>query len=762
MRAATTSRETAYEYSGYLSTILYKPDAAARDSLDAVVFTAEDLAQWRLEDLPWATEWQEVPVRRLAAEQGVRIEGDFRDVAAIDSLSPTDPRYWAPLSSLGTGDDRFPVDASRYPIIEVTYRCTSPNAHPTWMWTYDGGSHFGALPKTTQWRTVARCVQYFGFPPEVASLTLRLYSPTRTVESLEVASIRFRAMSPTEKEAIENSYRDLESRKPPKHFPVLDEFMPLGVYMDAESSKRLAEMLGISAGEYWELVMQDMVAHHHNCIALAHVDNLSVAEWSDLLTLARAYRIRFLARHEYPLAGPEESQRRVIETHVRPYADEPAIFARTFSGEPVDNDIQQVLRAKDRIQQADPNHPVALIARYPNSYPLYAPFFEASGTGHFVSRRPWDLGQMVSKHVPLGRAQQFWVAAAAFMYPTQTPQWSTCPQMRLMVNLAFANGARGWYTYSYHNDPVWLRGRVLRTLTGPFLTFSDLWSELMQRMKLYSAIAPLILQARPETTMDDWFIESFAIETKGEAAPGIPTIRQFHLRGPDYSLYYTVSNNVRDMVGVNYRLPNGLTVYDLTAFVRTRHWTPAPRDGHLEMFPGQAQILLVAKESDYAAWREVVARRLIQEDLQKLKLNLALAHAYRLDYAPIEKLVSKEDLGADPADLEAVHGAKDALLNLVYDATALANARSKLIEASSVVCACDGALCRLMSAGLVDRAHELGLRVIPLAREFTGLRLELNQGRAEAILDQCDDLSKRALALLAEIRQEFQDQRPPA
>lgn len=748
-----------YEYLGYLSTILYKPDPQVRDRLEKIEFGPDDLLRWHTKDSPFATEWQQVPVTKKRTEEGVEIKADFRDVLSIDSLSPDDPRYWAPLSTMGLEDERFPVDACRYPIIEVTYRCTSERAHPIWMWTYDGGSHFGALPPSQEWHTVVRHVQHFDFPSQIDDVVIRLYSPTRTVESMEVASVCFRAMSETESEAWRKSRVQLEERHVPKRFPLLDEFMPLGVYMDADTAKRLADMLGISAQEYWELVMEDLVGHYHNAVALAHVDRLKPEEWRDLLALGESHGVKFIPRHEFPVGGSEEEQRRVIETHIKPYADSEAILARTFSGEPIESDFHDVLAAKNMMEEGDPNHPVAIVARYPNAYPLFAPFFSASGVGYFTSRRPWELGKVVRTHAALSDAQQFWVAAPAFMYPTQTPEWSTCPEMRLMVNLAMANGARGWFAYSYHNDPVWLRGRVQRTLTGPFLTFSDLWAELMQRMKRTSALAPLLLKARPEDEMDDWFVGAITSETDEEPVEGVPPISHFHLRGPDYSLYITVSNNIRDMAGVDIQIPrNALKnqeIYDLTTYVRARTWETVKPEGHLEMFPGQAQILLAASPERCAHWHEVIASRLIESDLRKLQSNLRLARQYTLDVADVERKLDRAENGSSLEDLETVHAAKDALLNLIYDAPAIREARSKIIEASAAVCACDGTLCRLMARGKKDRAEELGKEVVPLAREFTGLRLEIRRGNGLGVVKLCEDLCQRSLALLGRIRAEI-------
>jgi hypothetical protein len=96
--------------------------------------------------------------------------------------------------------------------------------------------------------------------------------------------------------------------------------------------------------------------------------------------------------------------------------------------------------------------------------------------------------------------------------------------------------------------------------------------------------------------------------------------------------------------------------------------------------------------------------------------------------------------------------ARDELLGLIYDSPSIFAPRSKLIEACAAVCACDGSLCRLLGRGKVDIARQWGFKVIPLAREFTNLRLELRRGKGDAIMGQCENLALRAHSLLAEIR----------
>lgn len=748
-----------YEYTGYLETILYKPDPSVRDSVDSIVFGPEDLYAWHTEDLAFTTEWRGIPVRKIKTDDGLKLEGHFQGVMAIESLSSDDPRHWVPLTTVDLKDGRFPIDTNKYPIVEVTYRCTSEFAHPTWMWTYEGGSHFGALPKSQEWHTVAKNIQHFGFPAEIDNMIFRLYSSSRSSESFEIKSLLFRSMTPEEREAVDRNFSSLESKIPTKTAPILDEFAPLGVYMDAETSKRLAQDLEISIDEYWDFVMEDLVTHNHNAIALAHVDRLSTAEWDTLLGKCKANGIRVMPRHEYPLDGSDEDRQHHIDTKIKPYANSDAIFCRGFSGEPMETSFHKIIEAKEAIEAADPNHPVGLITRYPNAYSLFAPYFQASGIGHFQTRRPWDVGQMVRSHVPLSKGKQFWVAAATFMYPTQTPEWSTCPEMRLTLNQAIANGARGWFSYSYHNDPLWTQGRVQRTLTGPYLSFSDVWSELAHRMRYAHALAPLLLEASPEETVDDWYLQAVSTDTDDIPEPGVPTISNFQLRGDNFSLYCTINNNVRDMASVNLNIPKnaapGMEIYDLSEYITTQEWAPLERQKHVEMFPGQQLVLLVASPERCRHWRDSMAAQMMQVDRAKLNYTLDMAKRSGLECSSIEDALNEIGNDAHPEKIGVVNRARASLTDLLQKETSLAELQTNLYHARAAICGSDGAICRLMERGKVDIARNLAQGIAPIAAEITHLRLELKSGQGAQHLESAEDLKQRALRLLELIRYEY-------
>lgn len=742
-----------YEYSGFLKTVLHAPDPEATQSLASVVFTADDIARWSFQDLASDPEWQHVPVTSRRTEHGLRLEGRFSDVRQIDNLAADDPSFWVAAGTLNWRDDRLPIDLDRYPIAELTYRCTSSNARPAWVFTYAGGVSFDGLTPTQEWRTIARRIQHYGFPRTADGIILRLYSISRTIESFEVESIRFREMTPEEADACREFELGHEQAHPVKHYPILDEFMPFGCYMDAGSSKRLAAMLGISLQEYWALVLEDMARHHHNAVALEKIDRFNPEEWRDLLEQIQKYDIKIAAMYDLPLSSPPAYVGEFVDTHIRPYANNPGILSWSLYNEPPEHGFNNLMQAKPLIEQADPNHPMAVLMRDPNSFPLFSRFFSASGIAQYGSHSPWQVGDMVRTHLPLSRGQQFWFIAPAFIYATDTPEWHTCPEMRLMMNLAFASGAKGWFTYSYHNDPIWVRGSCQRSLTGPFLTFSDLWSELSARVESFNALAPLFLNSHPEWCFEDWFISESVAHANAGLPERVSPASMFRLRGKNEELYGLLSNDIREMTTLHTNIlppaAKGLCVYDLSDYIHTRVWKPMTAKRHLEMFPGQVHLLLVAEPDVCEHWHEVIAQRLITSDRRQIRYDLDLAQAYGLFPDGAESLIRAES-DDDPA--RPTRAARDALLDAIYQAPQLCEPRSKLIEASASICACDGSLCRLLGRGKADQARQLGFKVIPLARELTHLRLELRRGRGSDIVEHCGNLTARALDVLTEIR----------
>lgn len=746
-----------YKYAGFLKTVLDKPDPEGRDAAEYVEFTAADFAHWNLVDDEADREWQTIPAERKAGEGGVSLVGHFEGVRPIDNLPSSDPSFWVSLSSRRTPDSRFPIDLNRFPVAEITYRCASVSARPAWTLSYYGGVHFDGLEPVQSWQTVARLVQHHGFPSHILHCTFRLYGTKRRTETLEIQSIRFRGLSAREHEAC---YGPASGRNPapkPAHYPLLDDFLPLGVYMKAGTAKRMAECMEISFRDYWRLALEDVARHHHNSVAIEEIDRLSQSEWREVLGLAESYGIRVLAHHHWPRSEFQSEKAKFIERDIRPYADSPSILAWAIQDEPPSQSFKMHMDAQPLLHEVDPNHPMAVILREPTNFPLFAPHFPICGISHFKSHVPWELGDTLKAHYHLADGQHVWVVAPAFVYATDTPEWNTSPEMRLMINLGFAHGARGWFSFAYHNDPIWVQGNTQRSLTGPFLNFSDNWSELGHRMERFSALAPLFLHAKP---LDEAPLNCFQITWEEQRATqrpaGMPAIQWRWLAGGDYLMLYVISNELSEVTTVYIDVPDGfpegLEVFDMTDFVRSRNWTPVVWKRHLEMFPGQGQIMLVAARSVCEGLRDAISCRLRDDDRRQIALDLGLARRHNLDTRSVQRSLHQIGTGAPLEDALKTLEAREQLVNLIYRAPELAAARSSLTKAGAAICACDGALCRLLGTGQVDAAFEMGVSVLPLARKIAGLRLKVRRNHDEDLIQQANDMTRQSLTLMEKIR----------
>lgn len=745
-----------YEYSGYLRSLLEAPDPGVRDTLDHVEFGPADLRQWSVLDAETDKEWQSIPARALPTNDGVILRGEFDELRRLEQLPADDPSFWVPLSSRRFRDARQPVDLARYPVVEITYRCVTRGARPACVYTYPGGLHFDGLPFSREWVRTARLLQHGGFPERIEHVTFRLFATTRTTEEVEFQSVRFRALSETERAALGRKEAFFDELGPAPRYPLLDEFMPMGVCMKAGAAKRLAGAMEISFREYWRLALEDVARYHHNAVAIEELELLSPGEWQEILGLAASFGLRIHAQYHWPMEDFVRRGRELVDEHIRPYADSPAILGWSVCNEPPESTFLAHLHARDLIAQADKTHPLVVQMREPNGFSLFAPHFAASGISMFHSNSAWDLGTLVYTHYPLSQGQQFWCTVPAFVYGTDTPGWNTCPEMRLMLNQAFANGARGWFAFAYHNEPIWAGGAFVRSLTGPYLTFSDLWSELGHRMERFTGLAPLFLNARPAGPPEIGFKITAEEHPRSRRPEGIEPFEWKWLQGPDYALLYILANDIGEVTPVHIEVPahlsKGLELYDMTEFVRTRVWTPMPRARDLQMFPGQGEVILIADPAACEKWRQVCAARIIEDDARQIALDLGLARRYNLPVENIPRRLAELTVEPPHKILLKSKDVRDQVTNLLYGTPALVEPRSAIVRASAAICGCDGTLCRLMAMGKLDQAHELGRRVDPLAHELTRLRLQLRRGHGADIHAAAEDLSRQVVALLGQIR----------
>ena len=440
--------------------------------------------------------------------------------------------------------------------------------------------------------------------------------------------------------------------------------------------------------------MEDLERHKHNAIAITHIDAITKQEWADLLLQAESYDLQFVVMHEWPLHASADEQKAFLDTWVLPFAQSPAVLTWSLFDPRSEGELEDVMRAKSALEKIVPDQPLSLVTRQANAFPYYAPYFAASGIFHNLAHRPWDVGKIVCAHHHLVGGQQFWMVAPAFVHATDTPEWGTCPEMRLMMNLAFANGARGWFAFTYHNNPYWGQGHCQRSLTGPFLAFSDLWSELGERIKFFDLLTPILLSASPEGSLKKWYVTSITSETDTVFPEDIGPVGVFRMRGEDFQVIFLVNNDTSKMAGFNIHIPSnaieGQEVFDFSDYIATSHWQPMDRKRHLEMFPGQMKVLMIAPLPVCEAWRSLIGQRIVEHNRRRLEINLRLARSHDLPVADIESMV--EDVGqhGDPEEIIRIQKARNELVNRLYDSAAISDSRSKIIEATAALCGCDG------------------------------------------------------------------------
>ncbi|MFA7692773.1 MAG: hypothetical protein WCX86_07740 [Candidatus Hydrogenedentales bacterium] len=748
--------QSEYRYHGYLSQLTERPDPEALKQLNQVVFPSDSLERWKLEDYPSGQDWKSVYAQTTMAKNCVQLHGQFGSAPGIDNVNRK-PHFWAPLSVTSEEDPRFPLDCSQFPIVEITYRCTTPYALAACHWQYAGGDHLVSLGHPRNWTTAAIPLQHHNFPKSISRFTLRLYGLSPNNAILEIAEVRFRSLLPEEERLLHEFYLELEQAKATPHYPLLDEFLPMGVHMNIPTVDQLAEMLDISFFDYLRLAFEDIVRHHHNSVVLEEMQLLSPEQRHVVVELAENFGLRLVPclnwpMEQYAAIGGETA----IEEFIKPYVNSSGILAWNLSDSPKEEHLKDYIDARDKIAEVDPNHPVVIHNHRADTHPLFAPHFAVSGFSNFSATDPRSLSQTIDKHLPFLGGQQFWLTAPAFKHISGSPNWSSSPQLRLMLNTTLAHGGRGWFSHCYHNTPVWVSGDYERSLTGPFLTFSDLWSELGNRIERLAGLAPLFLSAYPvPQPVHIPVCLEHSRSPKTQLDQSIEPVSISWLQGPDFFLFYVINNDANQATSVHFSLPDYLpddeAVYEVTALVRNRAWEPSPNKLRFEMFPGQSRLFMVARPPVCNHWREVIARRMLESDRRQAQVDLELARQYRLNLYEIEDALNTQEEHASIQELNRVRVAREQLYNLIHTTPEISKAHSLLVQASSIVAGCDEALAALCAKHDTARVRELSVKALPLARTLTALRLQLRRGHGQRIAPDIAALVQSGSVLLSEI-----------
>lgn len=755
-----------YIYKGLLNKIKEPPTLEEREKCSSITFYAEDLMKWSLEDDPGEEEWKGIPIKRMVeeidGEKVFRWTGDFSGLRRLNFLKDMErPSFWVPLSTRTSSVPHFPITQNRHPIVEITYRMQYGKCLPAWTWHYTTGQFFEFLDMDFKWITVARAWCFNSFPRKMENFALRLYSFTRTKETMYIRSIRFR--EPTEKEKNLLNKKDilqLGSEKP-IHYPALENFFPIGAYINANTAKNMSHLLKIDLSSYLDLLFEDMSLHYHNVAFVEKFYDFLPGDQEVLFETSRKHNIKLIISLEEETVFLEPTKTASFikekEHSIKRYATEDNLFGWVIKENPSDAEVDAYIQIKKKIEQIDEKHPVIYFTREANAFPLYSQFSSVAGISHWKSKNPWELGHVLKTHMKFINGQHLWAIGPAFVFGSGAPIWNSSPEMRLMINLAISSGARGWLSYTYHNIPLWSGGECQRSLTGPFLTFSDVWQELGGRLGRFYSLASLVTSAKPTNPPD------FAPDIQSRKHPrsrcpdNVDILIHTWMKGENFWLFYLVNQDTSEVTGVNVNfrsaLPEQYRVYDATQFVRSYQWEELPLSFHREMFPGQGQIMLIATPEECRRWGDVIMQRIFDYIEQQISINVELLKPY---LSSVEKITDKVKGLKEKQSIDTLRKMveiKNEVTNTIYSTEDIYKVRGKLFETGAILCACDGVLCRLLSEGKNTVVEKYKEEVLKLASEFIEYRIGVREGKGKKFLTYIEKTSERLSTILQELRQ---------
>ncbi|MCA1903061.1 MAG: hypothetical protein LDL53_12740 [Candidatus Hydrogenedens sp.] len=758
--------ESQFVYRGLLKGIKEIPSQKERDERKHITFYADDLAKWSSEDDPAEREWQgihcEKRVENIDGEKILNFTGDFTHTSRLNLMKDMQtPSFWVPLTTRSRNVPHFPISHKEYPIIEITYRVQYGKSIPAWTWHYITGQFFEFLNIEPKWTTVARAWAYKDFPSKMEHLAIRLYSFTTTKETLYIHSIRFRSATDEENKILKNIDVSKYVSEKPISYPILDNIFPVGTYINANTARNMSHLLRTDLATYLDLLFEDISLHHHNVVIIENFYEFLPGDQDVLFDISKKYGIKVIIPLEEETTQLDTPKASVLfkekEQTIKRNATRENLFGWIIKENPTDSELEGYVQIKKKIEQIDTNHPVIYLTREANAFPLYASLSSVSGLSHWKSRNPWELGQVLRTHVQFIKNGHLWAIGPTFIFGSGAPEWNSAPEIRLMINLAISSGAHGWITYSYHNMPLWVGSECQRSLTGPFLTFSDVWQELGSRLGRFFVLAPLVMLAKPSKPPD--FVPSIQVRKhqRSRCPDSINVITTSWLKGNNYWLLYIVNQDSSEVTGVNVTLPKSLPdnyrVYDATQFVRTYQWEELPSSFHREMFPGQGQILLIATPEECQYWGDVILKRIFEHIERQINIDLNLLRPFQPTIDKLEEKINNLKEKQSIQNLLKLIEIRNQITDTIYATEDISLVRGKLFEAGSILCACDGVMCRLLIEGKKSIVEKYRDEVIKYAGDLIQYRLSIREGKGKQYLTSINNLSERLFTILSELRQ---------
>jgi len=395
----------------------------------------------------------------------------------------------------------------------------------------------------------------------------------------------------------------------------------------------------------------------------------------------------------------------------------------------------------------------------------FEPYFNVVCTDRYVietaKRDPWSIGPWcrdISERTdkPQWIILQSYGNMEEYLQPGAERLLPTSVELRLMMNLALASGAKGIFTFSYHSQ-YW--AMLFDIVGNPWRHDPTLAQELSRMGELLIEIGPLLLSTRLAAA--DAAAAVSATSNERGLSIGV-------LRDKDRKIdFLVVTNNDltasgRGSVRLSDALVrNGAGVYDLERLENVARAGAGDFDV-ATLAPGAARIYLLASSDAFQSVRDAILRNRSKETLRVANLDRLLASRWGVETRMTDNLVAQAHELLDKGEVEKGLKAADSALmsaqalaasDAMLDACVKARkaTRDLLSETYFAICAGPHRLSpqRLHPGGTGEDAT----KIVALIERFRPLQERFFLGHKEGLVDEMRAVQREAAAHLGNVQQ---------
>lgn len=342
------------------------------------------------------------------------------------------------------------------------------------------------------------------------------------------------------------------------------------------------------------------------------------------------------------------------------YSD--VILAYDLSDEPGGEHIPNYMMLQSIWRDLDPAHPVVVILNLNRTeYLPYMPVYYGDEYPIHSDKRggrdPWHMYTSV-RFCTDRTSAPVWVMLPAFGGLEDYPwQLATGPEMRLMIHLAIAAGAKGITYHGSYSPPCWTHNHYyFYTARDSWQAGTPAWDEMKRVGRQITAIMPAALQTAPvkdepfstdaetvtlgENRYQGPAVTASALKERGEAGYFLVVVNQDHENEHTATLLPTVT-----------LLPENAVLWDLYDLKKIG---PAASTTHaVTLQPGDGRMLYCGTPADCARVLDAVHANHCRNELPIYRIDAEMAANNGIDIA-----AAAADAKAAEAALEAGNGAQ--------------------------------------------------------------------------------------------------------